>query len=165
MHRRIKEHPGQGLKIVAGQLWCDPCGCNVGSSKQDCYKHVNNTQKHKDAMAALSASNENHAAIQAAIHDWTQEVKETHGEGVEIKGLTRVPEQTQLARAEALEEVLKAGIPAAKIDKLRPYLERRMGISLTESSHLCRTFIPALKMKEEKILRNEFKGERHRRLP
>ena len=31
MHRRIKEHPGQGLKIVAGQLWCNPCGCNVGS--------------------------------------------------------------------------------------------------------------------------------------
>jgi hypothetical protein len=159
MHRRIKEHPGQGLKIVAGQLWCDPCGCNVGSSKQDCYKHVNNTQKHKDAMVALSASNENHAAIQAAIHDWTQQVKETHGEGVEIKGLTRVPEQTQLARAEALEEVLKAGIPAAKIDKLRPYLERRMGISLTQSNHLCTTYIPALKIKEEKILRNEFKGE------
>ena len=70
----------------------------------------------------------------------------------------RVPEEAQLARAECLEEVLKAGIPAFKIDKLRPYLERRMSISLSHSSHLTRTYVPALKLKEEKTLRSEFKG-------
>jgi len=155
MNKRIKEHPGQGLRLVGGQIFCAACNCNVGSSKQDCDKHVNKTQKHKDAVAALSTSKENQGAIQKAIHDYAA----AQGEGVEIRGLTRVPEETKLARAEALEEVLKAGIPAAKIDKLRPYFERRMGISLTDSNHLCRTFIPALKMKEEKILRNEFKGE------
>ena len=155
MNKRIKEHPGQSLKLRGGQIFCAACNCNVGSSKQDCNKHVNKTQKHKDAVAALSTANENTGAIQIAIHDYA----EAQGEGVEIKGLSRVPEETQLARAEALEEVLKAGIPAAKLDKLRPYLERRMGISLTQANHLCKTFVPALKMKEEKILRNEFKGE------
>ena len=155
MNKRIKEHPGQSLKLQGGQIFCAACNCNVGSSKQDCDKHVNKTQKHKDAVAALSTSNENTAAIQIAIHDYA----EAQDEGVEIKGLSRVPEETQLARAEALEEVLKAGIPALKIDKLRPYFERRMGISLTGANHLCETYVPALKMKEEKILRNEFKGE------
>ena len=48
MNKRIKEHPGQGLKLVGGQIFCASCNCNVGSSKQDCDKHCNKTQKHKD---------------------------------------------------------------------------------------------------------------------
>ena len=132
MNKRLKEHPGQGLRLVGGQIFCAACNCNVGSSKQDCDKHVNKTQKHKDAVAALSKTVENQGAIQLAIHDYTA----AQGEGVEIRGLTRVPEETKLARAEALEEVLKAGIPAIKINKLRPYFERRMGICAGQRAQL-----------------------------
>ena len=140
MKARIKEHPGQHLKIVGGQLWCDACKCNVGSGKQETAKHVEKTQKHKDKVVALSSSDSNKGAIQQAIHDFKEVVKDAHGEAAEVQGLMRVPEEVQLARAECLEEVLKAGIPALKIDKLRPYLERRMSISLSHSTHLTRTY-------------------------
>jgi hypothetical protein len=62
-------------------------------------------------------------------------------------------------RAECVEEILKAGIPIGKIDKLRPWLERRMCISLTQSNHLSTEFIPPLKLKEENSLRALFKDE------
>ena len=108
MKERIKEHPGQHLKIMGGQLWCDACKCRVGSGKQEARKHVEQTQKHKDSVAALATADTNVGAIQAAIHDYQQEVKDAFGEAAEIKGLTRVPEETQRARAECLEEVIKA---------------------------------------------------------
>eukprot|EP00966_Prymnesium_polylepis_P020702 476409-Prymnesium_polylepis.1 len=42
---------------------------------------------------------------------------------------------------------------------MRPWLERRMAIDLTQSNHLAGTYIPPLKLKEEKTLREEFQGE------
>ena len=64
---------------------------------------------------------------------------------LKVKGMEKTPLETQKDRAECLEETLKAGIPVAKIDKLRPYLERRMGISLTRSDELSATYLPPLK--------------------
>ena len=73
--------------------------------------------------------------------------------------MERVPEATQVARAECLEETLKAGIPVFKVDKLRPWLEKRMGVSLTQSNNLVQAYLPPLKLKEHKTLMSEFRGE------
>ena len=56
-------------------------------------------------------------------------------------------------------QTLKAGIEVSKIDKLRPYLERGMGMSLQRSDEMVRTYLPPLKLKEENKLKAEFKGE------
>ena len=129
-------------------MWCSACSCRVGSSKQDVDKHVNKTNKHKEKVAELGATEQNAASIQQAIHDFKGIINEERGDGVEIKGLScRVPMDTQVARAECLEEFLKAGIPIAKINKLRPWLEKRMGVSLCRADEMAATYIPPLKIK------------------
>eukprot|EP00966_Prymnesium_polylepis_P215386 4988211-Prymnesium_polylepis.1 len=151
------QFPGNGLRVANGQLFCVPCGCNISSAMQDVRKHCNEVQKHKEKLAALEASGTNLEEIKLALEDFTSTVKAETGK--DPLGLSRVPKETQAVRGECLEEILKAGIPVAKIDKLRPYLERRMGISLTHSNNLAKKYIPPLKLKEEKTLRAEFKGE------
>ena len=107
----------------------------------------------------LAKCDVNREALGEAIDSYKGFVKDEHGEDAKVYGLGDQPLETLKDRAECLEEILKAGIPVSKIDKLRPYLERRMGISLTHSKELSRTFIPPLKLKEEALLRREFKDE------
>eukprot|EP00966_Prymnesium_polylepis_P257565 5950216-Prymnesium_polylepis.1 len=109
------------------------------------------------AIQKLKASSQNAEELGQALEKYKGIVKEETGK--EVLGLAKVQKETQVARAECVEEVLKAGIPVYKIDKLRPYLERRMGISLTGSQHLSQEYIPPLKLKEEDRLRSDFKGE------
>ena len=87
------------------------------------------------------------------------EIQEEHGNDAFVRGMDRVPKETQAARAECLEEFLTAGIEVVKINKMRGYLERRMGVSLTESRKLMNQYLPPLKLKELKTLKSEFKGE------
>ena len=151
--KRVAEWPGHMLKACGGQLWCGACGKNIGSAKQDVRKHCEQVESHKVALANLAKADSNMAQLQSALHDYKDMVKQEHGPTATIPGMEKVASATQEARAECVEETLKAGIPVAKIDKLRPYLERRMGISLTDSSHLTKTYIPPLKLKEEKTLK------------
>lgn len=65
----------------------------------------------------------------------------------------------QLFRAETLEEHLKAGIEVGKIDKMRPWLERRCCMSLTRSDHLMEQYLGPLRKKHNAKLRGEVKGE------
>ena len=53
----------------------------------------------------------------------------------------------QLFRAETPEEHLKAGIEVGKIDKMRPWLERRCCMSLTRSDHLMEQYLGPLRKK------------------
>eukprot|EP00966_Prymnesium_polylepis_P229767 5316338-Prymnesium_polylepis.1 len=117
------------------------------------------TQVHKDNLASLSTADTNKADLQVAIAEYQGVVKEQHGEEARVIMLVRIDQETQVARAECLEEFLKAGVEVAKVDKLRAYLERRMGVALTETKNLMSTYLPPLKLKEEKILKSEFKGE------
>jgi hypothetical protein len=55
---RIREHPGQHFQIVAGQLWCGACKCNVSSARVAMSRHVL-TKKHTEKLAALSTSDTN----------------------------------------------------------------------------------------------------------
>ena len=109
---------------------------------------------HTKGKARLEQANENGAAIRQSIVDY----KETFDCQV-VAGLEGVPEKVQERRAETLEVIIKAGIPVAKIDKLRPWLERVMGVQLTNSKELMRTYLVPLIEKERKELRTEFKGQ------
>ena len=156
LSKRLKEHPNDCLMILDGQLFCAACGDNVGSAKQACDRHCNDCQKHKDNMAKRSMTDTNRAEIKQALAAFREEVA---AEGGAVRGLQAKAEETQAARAEVLEQFLFAGIEVEKIDKLRPWLERRMGISLCRSDDLMATYIPPLKKKELTTLKAEFKGE------
>ena len=70
-----------------------------------------------------------------------------------------MPRAAQLLRAETLEEILTAGIEVSKIDKLRSWIERRMGFQLTRSDALMNEYLPPLRIKELNTLRSEFSGD------
>jgi len=44
--KRLSEFPNDKLKVIAGQLWCNVCKCNVGSGKQSVVRHCTQTAKH-----------------------------------------------------------------------------------------------------------------------
>ena len=69
-----------------------------------------------------------------------------------------VSEEDKLYRYRVVEAMLSAGIPLAKVDQLRPLLERA-DRSLTGSQHL-RVFIPKIEEREIELLKKEVKGQR-----
>ena len=110
-------------------------------------KHVK-AGKHTKGKAASKESDVSLKVLQAALEEYRQTALQN---GVKHQGMTCVGEDTQLARAECLEEInqiIKAGIEPQKIEKLRPRLERRMQISLLGRSHLMETYFPPLQLKQ-----------------
>ena len=128
LDKRIEEHPGHLLRKTAGQLFCGVCQINIGSSKQVVDKHCTEVKRHQDGLATLAACDKNKAEIQKALHDYADEVVEQHGEGSAVRGMDRVPHETQAARAECLEEWLKAGIDAMYANSYTSISARRRGV-------------------------------------
>ena len=116
-------------------------------------KHVK-AGKHTKGKAASKESDVSLKVLQAALEEYRQTALQN---GVKHQGMTCVGEDTQLARAECLEEIIKAGIEPQKIEKLRPRLERRMQISLVGRSHLMETYFPPLQLKQRRLLTDGFK--------
>jgi hypothetical protein len=108
---------------------------NVGSGKQVVKKHCWTVAKHLEGLKTALSSAENKDKIQAAIHDFKGVILESN-DGAQILGMGLTPLATQVTLAEWTEDILKAGIPPNKSDKLRSYIERAVGISLTSASHL-----------------------------
>ena len=150
---RLARWPDEGLKIVGGQLWCTYCKRQIGSGADNVTKHVK-ANVHIDNKNQSKASNVSLNALQAALEEYRQTAIDS---GVQYQGMACVPEDTQLARAECLEQIIKAGIEPQKIDKLRPWLESRMQISLVGKSHLMETYFPPLQLKERRLLTDSFK--------
>mmetsp|Transcript_2893 Transcript_2893/g.8571 ORF Transcript_2893/g.8571 Transcript_2893/m.8571 type:complete len:122 (-) Transcript_2893:630-995(-) len=109
--KRLSEFPNDKLKVIAGQLWCNVCKCNVGSGKQSVVRHCTQTAKHTAGLAKDIKLTGNKEKIQKAIHDFKGAVAEECGEGMVINGLHRVPVATQASRAEWVEVLLGASIP------------------------------------------------------
>ena len=105
MQKRVDEHPGHGLKICSGQLYCGTCGHNISSAKQGCDKHVE-TDKHKDNLKNAEFRNANTVALGEALEAYSGVVKAEHGEHAQIVGLAKVNKEVQISRAECLEETL-----------------------------------------------------------
>ena len=155
---RLSEHTGQPVSIKHGQLFCEACVRNVGSGKAPFAAHLL-SQVHVENMKRMQSSKDTRSEIKAALHEYKDDIKKTHGDEAFVRGLKSVPEETQLYRAETVEEFLRAGVPLLKIDILRPYLERTSGNSLVGRQHLTTAYLPALKLAEEKRLKDEFKDE------
>ena len=158
MKRRLEDFPDETLIISGGQIWCKACKCNVASGKQPLADHCKRP-KHEANVKKIDAADTNRAAVQEALHNYKSMVTSEHGDDAQIVGMTQVPQNVQVLRAEALEEFLKAGVEVLKLNELRPYLERISGISLTGRQHMVSTFLPPLKVKEETTLRAEYKNE------
>ena len=155
LRSRMRKWPDDGFKVVGGQLWCSTyCKSQIGSGSDAVTKHVK-TKRYIKNKAQSKASDVRLNALQAALEEYRQTVINS---GVQYQGMACVPEDTQLARAECLEQIIKAGIEPQKINKLRPWLESRMQIYLVGKSHpMLETYFPPLQLKERRPLTDSFK--------
>ena len=81
LRQRPNEFPGQGLRVLNGQLFCEPCSRNVGSGKQRCKDHCE-TDTHKDHLIEWEHKSEDKKRTKEAIIEWNQEQVDEGGSEV-----------------------------------------------------------------------------------
>ncbi|KAK3721851.1 hypothetical protein QZH41_002279 [Actinostola sp. cb2023] len=137
---RVKEFQNEHFTVQTGQLWCNACREALSRKKSSLQKHVT-SQKHVNGKVILEKGKKK-----------DQNIRELMSKHNTMKGST-LPEDMKLYRYELVEILLKAGIPLAKVDMLRPFLEK-YGHRLTARSHLSE-FIPLISKKEKELLKKE----------
>jgi hypothetical protein len=152
--KRVDEFPGE-FKYFSGNLFCIGCKNNVASGSTN-FKNHRATKKHQ---ANLVKHKEQHEETNNLRGTLNQYVKDNSTDSAGVSGMDRVPENVMTFRADTLESFLKAGIPIAKIDELRPYLEKHAALPLTHSNHMMSTYMPPLTVREFEKLKKEVKGE------
>ena len=149
--KRIEEFPGEHLCISAGQLFCDACHTVVMPKKSIVKGHIS-TDRHRRAKDQRKKA----AAHQATLTTSWKKYQEKHEEKLKGTGLsTAMDDSTIMRRTNVVEAMLKAGIPLAKVDYLRPLLEANNS-RLTFSTHLAQ-IIPFLLEPEKAKLKEEVK--------
>jgi len=155
---RIKEHEKfvsttEGAVVVlrstnaAKTLWCDACHTDLKPKKSNVDEHLK-TKKHLDAIRIKEKDIKKDAAARDYIKEYF-ESSHAKGETVNLESMT--------FRFETVQEFLANGIPLQRIDGCRDFLEKRSGLSLTDSSHM-RKYIPPLLQKEIQTIISECKG-------
>ena len=116
------------------------------------------SKKHKDSKVDTTKDKHNAVEIKKAIEDFQGEVGEEE-DGARVCGMVGVSEETQIFRAEALEQFISAGIEVSKLGKLRPWLEKSCGHRLTQPQKLMCNYLRPLKIKEKTRVRAIVKGQ------
>jgi hypothetical protein len=140
-------HPGEGFEVRSNQLFCTNCSENIGSGNAAIRVHKA-SKKHKDSKVDTTKDKHNAVEIKKAIEDFQGEVGEEE-DGARVCGMVGVSEETQIFRAEALEQFISAGIEVSKLGKLRPWLETNCGHRLTQPDKLMCDHLSPLKIKEK----------------
>ena len=156
LKKRVADHPNEGLLIQCGQLHCSLCHRNIGSASSAVTHHCK-AKMHKDAKdkQAQRGKDGNVGEIKSAMDAFKANLPEGQG----VAGMEYVPEEVRLFRAELIEVCGKAGMPLSKIDRLREFLEQRVGMSLSRTDHMVKTYLPVLTEKEKTKLRSEVKNQ------
>ena len=155
LRTRLIEFQGEHFTIRNARLFCECCSREVGSAKSSSLHHVS-TKVHQVNKVKFAEATKGRARLEDALQQHYEAVAADGGKC--IAGATMVPIQTQLFRAEALQEFLDAGVEVDKLDDLRGFLERHSGHTLSQSSKLVAQFLPALRIKEQAELRDEHKS-------
>lgn len=141
----IKDYPNQHLCNVNGTLQCNACSEFISNKKSSIGKHV----KSKKLEKGLSDIAKNKLASQTIMECLKGRDQKEHARG------STLPTETRLFCFEVVESVLSGGIALAKLDALRPVLEK-YGHRLTSCPHMFQ-IIPAVLEKETCKLKEELK--------
>lgn len=146
LEQRLREFPGQGLKQSAGVLFCGPCKEILPNIKGSIKDHVTR-KKHADNLVKYHEKFGDDEEVKQFLSDHFKVNPDESG--------SRSSEEEHLYRYRCVETFLSTGTPLARVDKFRPLLVRT-GISLTDSSHLAKTYIPRVEEREISLLTSEF---------
>ena len=134
---RFKQYKDEHLSVVNAKLRCD--SCNEIILKNSSIKKHFLSKKHLTGKKTIEASK---IKQQSNV-----DILRGNDAKVHPKGET-LPNEMRLFWYDLVETCLKAGIPIAKTDCMRPFLEK-YGYCLTSSGHLSET-IPLMLEKEKK---------------
>lgn len=143
---RLSEFPGELLERREGRLFCGACHVVLSEKKSSVLQHIR-TRKHDQAREDRKKSNSRQQLYKEAL------VQRDEGR---LVGET-LPLDHRAYRMEVVETFLREGIPLAKVNGLRPLLERN-AFSLTSHSHMAE-YIPTILAEEKKRLKELIAGQ------
>lgn len=106
---------------------------------------------HKAALEKWAKRKSDDSGISQYLHDYFKANPREKDSSVD--------DDDQLYRWRVVDACMYSGVPLAKIDELRPLLERTGTVSLTASQHL-KAFIPKIEKFEFNRLLQELKGQK-----
>lgn len=157
LKKRLEEFPTHFLKIMGGQLFCEACSRNVGSSMSAVQCHIA-TQVHTTKMRERQAGSLTGVKLLKCITEYKGIVSAESG-GKEPAGFAVVPEKVQVVRGEFLQQMLRAGIEIKKANKIRGWLERHMAVPLLDDVKLVQQYMGPLALLEHNTLLEELKDQ------
>ena len=142
---RITEYPKHHFAVVNRKLRCNACSEIISEKKSSIEKHIK-SKKHERGLSEIAKSKSESQTITACLQRRDNREKAC--------GST-LPAEMRLFRFEVVESFLSGGIALAKVDALRPLLEK-YGHRLTNRAHLSE-LIPAVLENEKDKLKKELK--------
>ena len=142
---RITEYPKHHFAVVNRKLRCNACSEIISEKKSSIEKHIK-SKKHERGLSEIAKSESESQTITACLQRRDNREKAC--------GST-LPAEMRLFRFEVVESFLSGGIALAKVDALRPLLEK-YGHRLTNRAHLSE-LIPAVLENEKDKLKKELK--------
>ena len=146
---RVSDFKGECLSTSMGKLYCDACHVVLSTKKSIVKNHIK-SDRHREAKEKTQKAGARQSTLQASWKEYQRE----HDLSLVGTGLSRAtPDGEILRRINVVESFLKAGVPLAKIDYLRPLLEAG-NVRLTSSSHL-RQLLPFILSTELQLVKEE----------
>ena len=142
---RITEYPKHHFAVVNRKLRCNACSEIISEKKSSIEKHIK-SKKNERGLSEIAKSKSESQTITACLQRRDNREKAC--------GST-LPAEMRLFRFEVVESFLSGGIALAKVDALRPLLEK-YGHRLTNRAHLSE-LIPAVLENEKDKLKKELK--------
>ena len=142
---RITEYPKHHFAVVNRKLRCNASSGIISEKKSSIEKHIK-SKKHERGLSEIAKSKSESQTITACLQRRDNREKAC--------GST-LPAEMRLFRFEVVESFLSGGIALAKVDALRPLLEK-YGHRLTNRANLSE-LIPAVLENEKDKLKKELK--------
>ena len=142
---RNTEYPKHHFAVLNRKLRCNACIEIICEKKSSIEKHIK-SKKHERGLSEIAKSKSESQTITACLQKRDNREKAC--------GST-LPAEMRLFRFEVVESFLSGGIALAKVDALRPLLEK-YGHKLTNRAHLSE-LIPAVLENEKDKLKKELK--------
>ena len=148
-HQRVQEIPGEHLEADAGKLVCTACHTELSLKLSIVRSHVQST-RHQNGKASLEKERNRQQLVKQSFLSYQERNKKS----LARCGLTEaVPIDHCLQRIKVVRSLLTAGIPLAKLDKIR-HLRESGTTHLTSVSYLAE-YIPFIQEQEADLLKKE----------
>lgn len=147
---RVVQFPGHSLKESAGALFCQACKTTIFNKWSTINLHCrleNNGKptRHATNMEKWKTRKDDDTELKTNLLEY-------YAAHPDEKAMTKDPDE-MVFRYRTTEACLGSGIPLAKVDKVRPLLQRA-NFALTASQHLG-VYIPKIEKAEVKLLSSE----------